>query len=491
MTPKYALKLAAIVPALFCLTSVVLSQTKPELIDSLLKVCVANGQFNGSALVAEDGTVIFKKGYGMANFDWGIPNAPDTKHRIASITKQFTATLIMQLVEKNKIKVGEKITTYLPDYRKDTGDKVTVHHLLTHTSGIPNYTSLPGFWSDSTRNPYSIEYLIKNFCSGDLEFEPGSKYNYCNSGYVLLGAIIEKVTGKPYVQMLEENILKPVGMKNSGIEDESFILANRSYGYLKNAGQRVRDPYFRMQNAWAAGAMYSTVEDLYRWDQALYFDDKLLTRKSKSVYFAPHIESGGGGFYAYGWGIAKYALGQSPDSVTAIVHTGGLNGYNTIILRVPETKDLVVLFNNSGPAPLGGMCKAILGILHGKPFLPPKLGIVDTLMATTVTEGVEAAVKRYGVLKSTAEEKYDFAEVQLNVLGYQLLALKRVKDAIRILQLNVELFPEAFNTYDSLGESYMIDGQKELAIKNYAKSLELNPGNSGAITMLKRIQEMK
>ncbi len=135
-------------------------------------------QFNGSVLVAENGKVIYKKGLGLANMEWNIPNEPDTKFRLGSITKQFTSMLVLQLVEQGRLKLDGKVTDYLPDYRKDTGEKVTIHHLLTHTSGVPNYTAQPRFFEDVSRNPFTVEDFIRKYASGDLEFEPGSKFNY-------------------------------------------------------------------------------------------------------------------------------------------------------------------------------------------------------------------------------------------------------------------------------------------------------------------------
>src|SRR5437764_5438582 len=167
-----------------------LAQDKAAKIDQMISLYQKYGQFNGSALVADNGKVIYKKGVGLANMEWDIPNAPDTKFRLGSITKQFTATLILQLVEQGKIKLDGKITDYLPDYRKDTGDKVTIQHLLTHTSGIPNYTSRPDFMTKISRDPYSVSDFVKKYASDDLEFEPGSKFSYDNSGYFILGAII-------------------------------------------------------------------------------------------------------------------------------------------------------------------------------------------------------------------------------------------------------------------------------------------------------------
>src|ERR1041385_1040776 len=182
----------------------VLAQDKAAKIDELMKVYNSYRQFNGAVLVAENGKVIFKKGYGMANMEWNIPVETDTKFRLGSITKQFTSMLIMQLVQEGKIKLDGKLTDYLTDYRKDTGDRITIHQLLNHTSGIPSYTGLPNFFQDISRNPYTVSDFVKKYASGDLEFEPGTKWNYNNSGYFLLGAIIERVSGKTYEQVLKD-----------------------------------------------------------------------------------------------------------------------------------------------------------------------------------------------------------------------------------------------------------------------------------------------
>jgi CubicO group peptidase (beta-lactamase class C family) len=250
--------------------SSIVAQDKAAKIDELLLSYHANGQFNGSALVAESGRVIFKKGYGLANMEWGIPNTPDTKHRLGSITKQFTAMLVLQLVEKGKLKLDGKITDYLPDYRKDTGERVTIHHLLTHTSGIPSYTGLPKFFDEVSRDPYPVAEFVKKYCSGNLEFEPGSKFAYNNSGYFLLGAIIEKVTGKPYEAVLKEQILDPLGMKDTGYDRHGTVLPKRAAGYSKTLLGYENAPYLDMSLPYAAGSLYSTIEDLYSMFKFLF-----------------------------------------------------------------------------------------------------------------------------------------------------------------------------------------------------------------------------
>jgi len=461
----------------------VLAQDKAAKIDELMKIYNGYKQFNGSVLVAENGKVIFKKGYGMANMEWNIPVETDTKFRLGSITKQFTSMLILQLVQEDKIKLEGKLTDYLPDYRKDTGDRVTIHQLLNHTSGIPSYTGLPNFFQDISRNPYSVADFVKKYTSGELEFEPGSKFSYNNSGYFLLGAIIERITGKRYEQVLKERIFDPLGMKNSGYDHGETIMAKRAAGYEKRPAGLINAPYLDMSLPYAAGSLYSTVEDLYVWDQALY-TDKLLSPQLKELMYKPGLNN-----YAYGWVVRKAPFGPQDEQITIIEHGGGINGFNTLITRMPDSKNLIVLLNNTGGTKLGEMSQKIAAILFGKPYKEPARDIADTLLNTIGEKGVQAAIAQYRELKANQKDAYDFSDQQLNMLGYRLLLqMQRPKDAIEIFKLNVEMFPKSFNTYDSLGEAYMENGDKKLAIENFKKSLELNPKNTHASDMLKKLE---
>ena len=171
--------------ALVTSTNFCFGQTKSEQLDKLLNLYHEYGKFNGSVLMADQGKLVYKKGFGMANMEWDIPNKPNTKHRLGSITKQFTAMLILQLAAADKLDLQAPVTKYLSDYPKESGDKITIHHLLTHTSGIPNYTSFPGFFEEESRNPYTPDAFVEKFANKDLEFTPGEKFNYSNSGYFL------------------------------------------------------------------------------------------------------------------------------------------------------------------------------------------------------------------------------------------------------------------------------------------------------------------
>ena len=462
-------------------TALTFAQTKATKIDALVRQYVDNKQFNGTVLVAEKGHVLFKKGYGMANMEWYIPNTPDTKFRLGSITKQLTAMLIMQLVEQGKLKLTEPITTYLPDYPKATGSKITVHHLLTHTAGVPNYTSFPKFFETASREPFTPTDFLKKFQDMPLEFEPGTKFSYSNSGYFLLGVLIEKVTGKPYAQVLQEQILTPAQLRDTGYDLFAPIMPKRAAGYEKDRGGYVNAPYLDMSIPYAAGSLYSTVEDLYKWDQALY-TDKLLSAAGKATMFTPFKDG-----YAYGWGVGRTKVGERKDSLLVISHGGGINGFNTLITRAPQDKQLIVLLNNTGGAPLNDMQRNIFRILYDQPVEAPKKPIAGVLRQSVLTDPVATVRQKFAAWK--ADKAYNLNEQEINALGYELLQAKKLPQAITVLTLNVEAFPASYNVYDSRGEAYMAAGDKAAAIQDYRKSVELNPGNTSGIAKLAELGE--
>ncbi len=462
---------------------VAVAQNSVKKIDALIKAYYDYGQFNGSVLVAENGKVIYQKGFGMADMEWDIPNRTDTKFRIGSVTKQFTATLILQLVDQGKVKLDGKLSDYLPYYRKDTGDKVTIHQLLNHTSGIPSYTSLPEFFKEVSRDPYAPEEFIKKFASGNLEFEPGTKYSYNNSGYFLLGAIIEQVTGKTYETVLTGKILAPLGMTNTGYDNHAPILKKRAAGYEKALDGFINAPYLDMSLPYAAGSLYSTVEDLFKWEQSLY-GDTIISAESKKKMFTPGLSD-----YGYGFVIADRPVGKSEQKTKYIQHGGGINGFNCLLTRVVDKRQTVIVLDNVGLGQYhGNITDSIVAILNGQAFDGPKRSIAEQLYKTISAANVVAGVAEYRKLKAANSPTYNFAETELNKLGYQFLAKKRAKDAIEIFKLNVEMFPTSGNAYDSLGEAYLADGQKDLALANYKKAVELDPANTNAVKVINRLE---
>jgi CubicO group peptidase (beta-lactamase class C family) len=455
---------------------------KAAKIDKLMSQYAETGLFSGTVLVSDHDRVIFKNGYGLANREWNIPNAPDVKFRLGSLTKQFTSMLVMQQVAKGTMKLEGHLVQFLPYYRTDTGSKVTIHQLLNHTSGIPSYTDERTFFPEASRDYYAVEEFVKKFCSGDLQFEPGTKFHYNNSGYFILGAILEHVTGKPYEALLRESILDPLRMKDTGYDHHADILPKRATGYQRGLGEIVNSPYLEMALPYAAGSLYSTVEDLYKWDQALY-TDTLLPADLKQKIFTPALEN-----YGYGWNIVTIPGNLPGGGQTMISHGGGINGFNTLEQRLVGDHVLLLLLNNTPGANLDEMARGIRAILYGQEPKPPKRSLVNTLGDTIVHRGIEPAVSQYRELKRTDADGYDFAEPRLNNLGNMLLQRNRISDAIVIFKLNAEEYPKSANVYNSLADGYEKSGQTQLAIVNYNKALEIDPRNERAKDRLKALE---
>jgi CubicO group peptidase (beta-lactamase class C family) len=239
--------------------------------------------------VSRDGQVLFEKGYGYANAEWKIPNDTQTKFRLGSITKQFTATLILQLQEQGKLKVTDGICKYL-DPCPPTWSLITVHHLLSHTSGVHSYTEDPTLRA-ALLQPEKLDGIVARFRNKPLDFPAGSDYHYSNSGYFLLGLIIEKITGKAYEKVLAEQILEPLGMQESGYDHTAPVLLNRASGYrfAANSVDLENADYTDMSWPYAAGALYSTVRDLEKWNEALY-TDKVLPQAALAKMWTPVSE---------------------------------------------------------------------------------------------------------------------------------------------------------------------------------------------------------
>ncbi|HEX7572202.1 MAG TPA: serine hydrolase, partial [Bacteroidota bacterium] len=243
----------------------------------------------------------------------------------------------------------------------------------------------------------------------------------------------------------------------------------------------VNAPFIDMSVPFSAGALYSTVEDLFIWDRALY-TDRLLSDSLKKIYFTPVLNN-----YAFGWGVRREPIGTSSDSVLEVFHGGGINGFNTMIVRIPARQQLIVLLNNTGKAPLEEIVRSIAGVLYDKPYAGPRQSIAHLLGESIGKAGIANALEKYaGMLANTGE--YSLDEGEMNGLGYQLLQEGKTKEAIEVFKLNVAAFPKSWNVYDSLGEAYMNDGDKRLAIVNYEKSLELNGSNKGAVEALKKLK---
>ena len=320
----------------------------------------------GAAVIAvRRGEVIYRKGFGMANLELCVPIEPDMVFRLGSVTKQFTAVAILMLLEQGKLALSDAITQFLPDYPTQN-HTITVEHLLTHTSGIKSYTDMPE-WVPLWRKDFTVQELVDFFKDQPMEFTPGQRWAYNNSGYFLLGAIIEKVSGISYAQFIRERIFEPLEMRQSYYDDSARIIPRRASGYDVTAQGVVNAPYLSMTQPFAAGSLASTVDDLAKWDAALY-TEQLIKQDTLALAFKPfHTADGASTYYGYGWAVGDIG------GMSTLEHGGGINGFVCYAMRIPsESTFLAILTNSAGDVtnPELLALKAA-GLVIGHPFQEP------------------------------------------------------------------------------------------------------------------------
>jgi CubicO group peptidase (beta-lactamase class C family) len=329
--------------------------TVEEQVDALFAPLIEGDLISGSVLIARGGRVEVAKGYGPANREHDVPCTEDTRYRLASMTKSFTAMALMILESRDALSVEDTLDKYIPDYPE--GDKITLHHLLTHTAGVINYSALPDHYK-AWAMPHTIDEVIARFRDEPLRFTPGERFEYSNSGYVLLTYVIEKVSGMSYAEFLQQNIFAPLGMRDSGADSHTTIIPHRATGHYNFGDGVVQARYLEIEFTSGAGGLYSTVHDLYKWDRALY-TDKLVPLETLQTMFTP-VEAS----YGYGWFIRE-ALGHK-----LIEHRGGINGFLTMIQRFVDDDVVVVSLFNYVSTFTRDVNRALAAIALGEEYTP-------------------------------------------------------------------------------------------------------------------------
>jgi len=328
-------------------------------LDTLLSAYAKLNKFNGSVLVAKNGVILLNKGYGYCDAAVKAPNDEQTIFQLGSITKQFTSAVILKLEEEKKLSVSDKLSKYFPDYPK--GDSITIEELLTHTSGIYNYTNDGGFMKNEITKPATREKIMALFRNKPLDFSPGTGWNYSNSGYCLLGYIIEDVTKKTYEQAVRKYIFTPLHMTHSGFDFTDLKSNEKATGYFKlNDKETVAAPIVDSSVSFSAGAIYSTTGDLYLWHKALE-KNMILSKEQQERAYTPVKNN-----YGYGWGI------DSTEGKRRVSHGGGIPGFTTNISRVPEDDICIVLLSNASDPALQDITGNIYAVLFGKQYELPK-----------------------------------------------------------------------------------------------------------------------
>jgi CubicO group peptidase (beta-lactamase class C family) len=368
------------------------ASTLEEQVDAYLRPLVKLDLISGSILIARGGKIEVARGYGPANREHGVPCTAGTRYRLASMTKSFTAMAIMILQERDLLSVQDTLDKYLPDY--PGGDRIKLHHLLTHTSGVINYSALPDHYRVWAM-PHTVDEVIERFSDEPLRFEPGEKFEYSNSGYVLLTRVIEKVGGTDYETFLRENIFDPLGMTHTGIDSHTAVTPGRATGHYNFGDGIVQAQYLNVEFTSGAGGLLSTVGDLYLWDRALY-TERLVSHAALEKIFTPY-ERG----YGYGWFIRE-ELGRK-----LIEHRGGLNGFLSMIQRfVDDDVVVITLFNyvsTFGGAANRGLAAIALGETPAPILIPEGAEISE--------EARRSMVGRYRLGESVLEVVLDEGRV--------------------------------------------------------------------------------
>ncbi len=342
-------------------------------LDSLLKAYELVHSFNGSVLVVKNGVVLLNKGYGYRNANNRIHNDHHTIYQIGSVTKQFTTAVILKLQEKQLLNIQDKLSKYFPDYPK--GDSITIEHLMAHTSGIYSYTDDKNFMENEVTIPATREKMMGLFMNKPFSFSPGSGWRYSNSGYSLLGYIIEQVAKKPYEQVVHELILRPLAMNNSGFDFTHLKQAEKATGYLiLNDQDTVIAPIVDSTVAYAAGAIYSTTEDLYRWHQGL--QKKTIVSKDQQERAYTSVKNN----YGYGWGI------DSIKGKRRVAHGGGIHGFRSDFSRVPEDDICIIILSNGCSRGPGEITQSIYAVLYDMPYQIPTPKIAASLSREKLQE---------------------------------------------------------------------------------------------------------
>jgi CubicO group peptidase (beta-lactamase class C family) len=464
------------------MAQLLVAQSKKDSLDKIMKTYHSYNMFDGSVLVAENGKVIYKNAFGLANREWNIPNTTYTKFMIGSISKPLTALLTLIQVQKGLLSLEKTISDYLPDYSKKNGNRITISQLLSHTSGLPNYDIIKDFFPRISRQHFTREEYIKLFMDSALVSEPGTKYYYSSWGYFTLGYILEKITGKSYAQLMKEDIFDKIGMNHSGSYFHQQIVLNRATGYDYSLNNYTSSDFRDQSNTMGTGDIYSTVEDLFKLHIALT-SHTLLNKELTERMFTPGLPPAK---YGYGWFNRIYKYTET-DSVFTNYHLGMTDGFISFLLRIPSTNSMIVILCNSSPTDFLGITGNLMKVLYNKPvkIKKPVHKVMETIIAT---QGAKRAVEEYHRLKKDTA-RYYIDWLSMDYLGNQLFTLRKYDEARIIFENNVVEFPDKSLVLISLAKTYQELGKFQDAIKWYKKTLAVNPEFEEAKNRIKELEQ--
>lgn len=487
---------------LILLTTFLMQQVPAQELNNFFSTLSKNKMFNGSALVSKPGENLFYQTYGFSNFETKEKISDASQFPIASVTKTFTATAVLQLKQKGKLNIDDPVQKYLSDFPYP---EITIRQLLNNTSGLAQYYNL--FDSIIKEQPDKIisnQDIIPTFIrfKTPLSFTPGSKWDYNNVNFCLAALIIEKVSGMSYADYLQKNIFGPATMKQSFVPLNRKIKENNQvelYTYpnlystdLVNV-KTLKDPFliFEKSNFYGNGGIVSTALDLEKYQNAL-FSYKILGKKELDEALTPaKLSNGKTAIYSIGGKEVSYGLGwfmYTDESEGKIVfHDGSINGLTSILAHNMNKNQSVILLSNIGNIPVFSIFNAVFQLIDHRTYTIPAQNlsrIYGSLLEAGNKEKADQMIQEY----INNPGSYEASEREFNKLGYQFLRLQKMDSSLEVFKSAALIFPKSANIFDSYGEALLQSGRKEEALKMYQKSLELNPENTNAKDMIKKIE---
>ncbi|MBP6023342.1 serine hydrolase domain-containing protein [Ferruginibacter sp.] len=461
------------------------AQSKKSKLDEIMKAYHNYNMFDGSVLVAEQGKVIYKAAFGLANREWNIPNATDTKFMIGSVSKPITAMLMLIQVQKGLIGLDKTIADYLPQFVGKPAAKVTIKQLLSHSSGMPNYDITKDFFPRISRQNYTREDYVKLYMDSALAFEPESRYLYSSWGYFTLGYIMEKVTGKSYSQLMKEDIFDKIGMTSSGSYFHTQIVNKRATGYDYSFGGYTSSDFRDQSNTMGTGDIYSTVEDLFKFHAAIS-NNTLLNKELTAQMLTPTLNKPM--WYGYGWFNRHYKFSNT-DSVASNFHLGMTEGFLSFLVRIPATNSLIVILCNSSPTDFFGITGNLAKVLYNKP-VRLKQPVHKAIEKLITEQGAVKAVEAFKRMKADTSHFY-IDWISMNFIAEQLLTLKRYEDARIIGENNAAEFYNKDLVMVNMGNIYLALNRKADAIIYYKRALAITPDFEEPKNRLKELEGNK
>lgn len=427
-----------------------------QAVDELTKKFIDLDIFSGVVLIADHGKPLYHKAFGMADRSTGRLNDLNTHFDIGSMNKALTKVAVLKLVKSGKLNLGDPLSKFIEGFPTETGNKVTVEHLLNHSSGYGDYHG-PDYWN-RPKSEKNIKNIVSKIMTMPLLFEPGTDQEYSNAGYVLLGAIIEKVTGQSYYDVIEQMVVQPLGLKETYLR-EKYDVPNRAIGYMKTMRGVLEDNDSFQELPKPDGGFYSTTTDMLRFFRAYHYGDELWDQETRSLdkmydFYQEHRTTGG-----------------------AMSHAGGFDGANTVHFEILRDEISVMVFANMNEPVAEQLGEGILAIIRGKEPRAPALPALESVYHTLKNNGLEYVKANFETL-TVSWHPADPKDMILNNIGYNLMYSENKTEqrlSTDVMHLNTELFPEVANTWDSYGEALLRSGDKEGAKTAYKKALEIRP----------------